>query len=333
MIGFTKALIGGFVLLIGSVASARGWPSTSVLDLSYRIDRPNYPVAAYRNISVPGFRSMVRKAFQASGFTFVSVDEQKDRSTIFRFSYNADLKMGPQPEIVLSADELPNGKKGCDPCFLRFAQIKNIAEIRTLPWMVQYNLSALLIPAIDQAYSILESSGREHSDPSYGFNYKRQWAGERNLFGNSFAGISLPKLKESVVSSYRNAGFIPIEGDTDPKSSNLELIFSFPIDPPKDSGAIYKVRIHSQFDADGNCHPCEIVEQYNPYQQLPPAGLSGILNRATLESRFTAARDAAYEGMRTGLQGYLRPRSVFLVPPKPAALGSPPPPATPPVVT
>ena len=41
MIGLTKALIGGFVLLIGSVASAQGWPSTSVLDLSYRIDRPN----------------------------------------------------------------------------------------------------------------------------------------------------------------------------------------------------------------------------------------------------------------------------------------------------
>ncbi|MDQ0013093.1 hypothetical protein J2W23_001472 [Variovorax boronicumulans] len=331
--GVGKALTGGFFLLGGLAASAQSFSLDSVLSLNYRFGQPAFPAAAYRNISAAEFRSMVRKAFQASGFTFIAVDEQKNKSTIIQFEFALDPKIGSKPKILVSTDELLDGRKKCNPCFLRFAQVSNAAEIGALPWMAQYDLSALLVPAIDKAYSNLESSGREHLDPSFGFGYKPQWKGELNRFGNSYTGISLPDLKELIFSAYRNAGFIPIDGDIDSKAPELGLTFSFPIDPAKDGGAVYKLSIRSQYDANGHCYPCEVDEQYNPYQRLPPAGLSGILNRATLESRFSAARSTAFENMRTDLARYLRPRSVFSVPVKPAPLGSPPPPPTPIVVT
>jgi hypothetical protein len=326
-------LISGSCLLIGLSANAQLQPWQNILYLHYKGGHSSFPAAAYRNISVAEFRSMVRKSFQASGFSLVSVEEQKDKSTIFRFNLSADPKTGPNAKISVSTDELLDGKKRCGPCFLRFAEINNVAEIGTLPWVAQYDLTALLIPAIDKAYSSIEASGREHLDSSFGFNYKPQWKGERNLLGNSYTGIGLPDLKEQIINAYRNAGFTPIESNNNSKT-RLELAFSFPLDPTKDSGGvIYKLDIAGQYEANGHCYPCEVVETYNPYQRLPPAGLSGVLNRATLGSRFSAARTAAYENMRIDLERYLRPRSEFSIPAKPAPLGSPPPPPTPIVVT
>jgi len=276
---------------------------------------------------------MVRKAFQEAGFVFVSAKEQKDKLTTIQFDLAINPKTEPTPTILASIDELLDGRKKCDPCFLRFTEISNEREIRALPWMMQYKVTSLLVPAIDKAYSNIESSGRTHLDPSFSFNYKPQWKGEQNLFGNSYTGISLTDLKDRVINAYRSAGFTPIESNTDPKSSELDLIFNFPIDLTKDGGAIYKLRIHSQFDSNGRCYPCEVTENYDPYQRLPPAGLSGVLDRATLESRFSTARSTAFENTRIDLERYLRPRSGFTVPIKPAPLGSPRPPPTPIVVT
>ena len=328
-----KVLVGGCLLLVGLAAFAQPQLSRSVLDLSYKVGRPTFPIAAYQNISVAEFRSMVSKAFQKSGFSFVAVGAQKNKSTVFEFKLDVDPKLRLVPTVLVSADELLDGRGKCNPCFLRFADIKNAQDFKALPWMAQYELSALLVPAIDNAYSTIESVGREHLDPSFRFNYKRQWEGEQNLFGNSFAGISLSSFKESIVRAYRSAGFIPIESEAADKASEFALAFSFPVDPAKDGGVVYKVRIRSQYDAEGHCYPCELTEYYDPYQQLPPAGFSGVLSRATLESRFTAARNAAYENMRIGLERYLRPRSVFSVPPKQAPLGSPRPPPAPIAVT
>jgi hypothetical protein len=322
-----KFLIGGFCLLIGLSANTQLQPWQNVLYLHYKGGHPTFPAAAYRNISVAEFRSMVRRSFQASGFSFVSAEEQKDKSTIFRFNLAADPQTGPSAKISASTDELLDGKKRCAPCFLRFTEINNAAEIGTLPWMAQYDLTALVMQGIDKAYSNIEASGREHLDSSFGFNYKPQWKGERNLLGNSYTGIGLPDLKERIVNAYRNAGFTPIEGKSNSKTG-LELTFSFPLDPTKDGGgAIYELGIAGQYDTNGHCYPCEVIEAYNPYQRLPPAGLSGVLNRATLESRFSAARSTAFENMRIDLERYLRPRSGFSIPDKPAPLGSPLPPA------
>jgi len=328
-----KALVGGCFLLAGLAAFAQPQlpPPRSALDLSYKVSRPVLPFAGYRNISVAEFRSMVSKAFQKSGFSFVAVNEEKTKSTVFEFRFDGDPKIELAPIVLVSADELLDRRRRCNPCFLRGTEIKNAREAKALPWMAQYNLSALLVPAIDNAYSAIESAGRESLDPSFRFSYKPQWEGEKNLFGNSFIGVGLPSLKENIVRAYRSAGFISVESEASPQASEVALTFSFPIDPAKDGGVVYKVRIYSQYDVDGRCYPCEITEHYDPYQQLPPAGLTGVLTRATLESRFTAARDAAYDSMRTELGRYLRPRAVFSIPPKPAPLGSPrppPPPAT-----
>ncbi|SFQ02686.1 hypothetical protein SAMN05443579_12025 [Variovorax sp. PDC80] len=328
---FCKALIGCCGLLAGLAAFAQQ-PLQGVLGLSYKIGRPSVPAAAYQKITVAEFRSMVSKAFQKSGFSLVAVDAQKNKSTIFQFRFDAYPKVEPKPMIFISADELPDERKRCNPCFLRFAEIRNASEFETLPWMTQYELSALLVPAIDNAYATIESNG--HRDPAWErFNYKRQWAGERNLFGNSFTGIEFSSLKEAVAGAYRNAGFIPVESLGGIRTPEDTLAFSFPVDPGKDGGAIYTLKLRRQYDADGRCYPCEVVEEYDPYQQLPPAGLSGIVGRATLESRFTAARSAAYEAMRADLERHLRPGSVFSIPPKQAPLGSPRPPPTPPIAT
>lgn len=331
--GIRQAFVGGCFLLAGLMAFAQSQPLRSVPDISYKIARPTFPVAAYRSIGVAEFRSMVGKAFQKAGFSLVVVDEQKGKSTVFQFRFDADPKSRLAPTVLVSADELPDSRRRCNPCFLRFAEIKNMQEIKALPWMAQYDLSARLVPAIDNAYSTIESVGREHLDPAFPFSYKRQWEGEKNLYGNSFVGISLPGLKEAVVRAYRSAGFVPIESELPARPSELALSFSFPVDPAKEGGVLYKVVIYSQYDAAGHCHPCEVAEQYDPYQQLPAAGLSGVLNRATLESRFTTARNAAFESMQAELGRHLRPRSVFSDPPKRAPLGSPPPPPTPPVAT
>ncbi|MGJ7524605.1 hypothetical protein [Variovorax sp. GB1P17] len=331
--GVCKAFIGGLCLLAGMAVFSQPRPPQSSSDLSYRIVRTPLPVAAYRNISAAEFRLMVRKAFQASGFSFISVDEQKNKSTINRFSLIVDPKIKFKPTILVSTDESLDSRRRCNPCFLRFTEVANASEIGELPWMTQYDLNALLIQAIDKAYSNIESSGRTYQDPSFSFSYKPQWAGEQNLFGNSYIGISLPDLKERIINAYRKAGFISIEKETNPKASELDMTFNFPIDPAKDGGAVYELIVRSQFDENGHCYPCEVIERYNPYQRLPPAGLSGVLDRATLESRFSAARTAAYESIRIDLERYLRPRSKFTVPSKPAPLGSPPLPPTPVIVT
>ncbi|MDQ0070543.1 hypothetical protein J2W34_002328 [Variovorax boronicumulans] len=331
--GVRKALIGGLCLLTG-VAAFSQWPSSGALDSSYKPGRSALPVATYRGMSTSEFRSMVRKAFQESGFTFVSANSQKDKPTVIRFELIINPKTEINPTILVSIDEsLLDSRRNCNPCFLRFTEISNEQEMKALPWMMQYKLTSLLLPAIDKAYSNIELSGRTHLAPSFSFNYKPQWKGEKNLFGNSYTGIGLPDLKERLINAYRSAGFTPIENDVNLKSSELDLIFSFPIDPAKDGGAVYKLKINSQFDANGHCYPCEITENYDPYQRLPPAGLSGVFDRATLESRFSAARSTAFENMRIDLESYLRPRSGFTVPAKLAPLGSPRPPPTPIAVT
>ena len=326
-----KTLLGGCCLLAALAVSAQQ-PLPGVLGLSYKIGQPAVPAAVYQKITVTEFRAMVSKAFQKSGFSLVVVEAQKNKSTIFQFRFDAYPKVEPKPMIFVSADELPDERKRCNPCSLRFAEIRNASEFERLPWMTQYELSALLVPAIDNAYATIESNG--HRNPEWErFNYKRQWAGERNLFGNSFTGIEFSSLKEAIASAYRNAGFILVENLGGIRTPEDTLAFSFPVDPGKDGGALYTLKVRRQYDANGRCHPCEVVEEYDPYQQLPPAGLSGIVGRATLESRFTAARSAAYETMRADLERHLRPGSVFSMPPKQPPLGSPRPPPTPPVAT
>lgn len=315
--------------LLSALTASAQYGGVNALELSYKVGRPTLAAAAYQNISVAEFRSLVRKAFESSGFVPTGVKEQKEKSTIYEFSFSGDAGALPTMRILVSAEELTDHRKRCNPCFLRFAEVANASDVGALPWMAQYDLSSRLVPAIDKAYAAIESSGRPFAQPSFKFNYKPQWTGEKNLFGNSFVDIALPELKERILRAYSNAGFVPGENDDNSKDSRTRLNFTFPIDPAGEGGAKYGVGILAQYDAQGRCHPCEIVEYYDPYQRLPPAGLSGVLNRATLESRFSAARNSAHENLRAELTSSLRPRSAFSGLAKVAPLGSPTPPMMP----
>ena len=162
--------------------------------------------------------------------------------------------------------------------------------------------------------------------------------------------MELPDLKTAIIDSYRAAGFTFVNDDQlDAAIGRSELEFSFPLDPDKGAGGVvYKVSLAAQFhdrNASGsgtssksssnssNCYPCEMSEAYDPYQQLPPAGLSGMTNRLSLEPRFAAARTLALERLKAATERYLRPGTLFLTPAKPAALGSPRPTIIPMAVT
>lgn len=293
------------------------------------------PVAIYRGIKVDEFRQLVIGAFEASGFSWVSIAKTEDGLLHYRFSYPAPSGTKTEPiALVLRVDENFDKNKRCANCFLRLARLPDASAIESLPWMAQYDLSSQIFPDIDRAFERIRVDGQKYMDASFGFNYKNQWQGERNRYGNSFSGVGLPELKAATVDAYRAAGFV-FSGDEQkqPNGSVSELNFTYPFDPNQPAGAIYKVVLASQLDASGNCYPCEMSESFDPHQALPAAGLGGMATRLTLESRFTAARTLAYEKLRSSTERYLRPRSVFTVPPKPAPLGSPRPAPMPMVVT
>ena len=149
---------------------------------------------------------------------------------------------------------------------------------------------------------------------------------------NSFVGVEPEDLIAKIIDAYRAAGFTFVkEEKIDSTASKLTL--SFPISQDQAEGVVYTIAVSSQFDARGRCYPCEISETYDPYQRLPAAGLSGIPNRLTLESRFSAARIQAFEALMSATGRYLRPGTVFTIPAKLAPLGSPRPQMLPAAVT
>lgn len=318
--------------LMGSVFGQTG---ASPFLLHYKAGPSSLPVAIYQGIGVDKFRKLVTGAFEASQFSLVDIEKTKDGVSQYSFSYPAPS--GGKAEsvtLVLKVDENLDRNKRCANCFLRLAALPEALAIQKLPWMAQYDLSSQILPAIDRAFDKIRIDGQKYMDPRFGFNYKSQWQGERNLFGNSFSGVGLPELKAATVDAYRAAGFVFTRAEqNNPNGGPSELSFVFPLDPDQPAGAVYKVFVYKQLDASGNCHPCEMSESFDPHQTLPAAGLSGMASRLTLESRFTAARTLAYEKLRNATERYLRPRSVFAVPPKPAPLGSPRPPIMPAVVT
>lgn len=294
------------------------------------------PVATYRGLKVGDFRQLVKSAFEGAGFTQATVTTTKEGAA--RYHFMAAVPVDSQLHriaVVVAADENADRNGRCAPCFLRLTTLPELAVLQKLPWLTQYELSSTLFPAIDQAYARIQRQGQAFMDASQGFSYRHQWQGERNLLENAFAGIDLPALQAATIEAYRAAGFVFV-GDMskDPAQGRSELVFSFPIDPDQASaGVVYKLSLWSQLDARGACATCEMREAYDPYQPLPPAGVSGMPARWTLESRFTAARALAFERLRDATARHLRPRTSFVVPPKPAPLGSPRPARAPIVVT
>lgn len=295
-----------------------------------------FPVAIYRNIRVQDLNRLLIDSFTESNFSLLAAKKDADGITAYQFSYPME-KNGKSASVVFAFKvdgTVVNGK--CMNCFLRWGQIQNEKDIANLPWMTQYDLSSRLYPDIDQAYASIKNKSLNYLDPQHGFDYKNAWGGERNRSGydNSYVKVKLPDLKREVARAFTDSGFILLR-DSNPAADAADsvLAFSFPIDGDRPGGVVYSIQFASQFDADGLCYPCEARPVYDPYQALPPAGLSAMPGRLTLASRFEAGLNSAYEKAGASTERYLRPRTQFIRPPKYAPPGSTRPPRNPPVVT
>jgi hypothetical protein len=324
-----------FIVAATFVGTAFGQDGYAPLLLHYTPRSTALPVAIYRNIKIDDLRTLVIGAFEGADFSLTSITRTKDGVAQFIFSYPMVLGSNSRNiALVLKLDENLDKDRRCERCFLRQALLTDVAGYTNLPWMTQYEASSRIFPDIDRAFAKIRTDGQKYMDAEVGFQYKNFWQGEKNLYGNSFSGISLTALKAATVDSYHAAGFVPMgEAQRTPDSVFSRLIFSFPIASDQTGGVVYEVLFASQFDASGSCNPCEMEELLDPYQQLPAAGLSGMASRLTLESRFSAARALAFDKLKDATERYLRPRSTFTVPPKSAPLGSPRPPMVMPAVT
>lgn len=325
------------LLVLGAalLGSAQAQSGPAPILLHPRSTASALPVATYQKLKVDDFGKLVTSAFEDAGFTLSTIKKTRQGAAHYHFVYAVPVEPDVHRiAVVVGADENADRNGRCASCFLRVAALPELATLQTLPWLTQYELSSRLFPAIDQAYARIQRRGQTFMDASEGFGYRDQWQGERNLLENAFAGIELATLKAATIESYRAAGFVFV-GDASKvlAQGHSELVFSFPIDSDPSVGVVYKVSLWSQVDARGACATCEMREAYDPYQRLPPAGVSGMPARLTLESRFTAARALAFERLRSATERYLRPRTEFMVPPKPAPLGSPRPSPLPVAVT
>lgn len=294
------------------------------------------PVAIYRDIRARDLNQLLVDSFSESNFSLLAAKKDADGATAYQFAYPVD-KTGKSDGVMFEFKvdgTVVNGK--CMNCFLRWGQIRNENDIAKLPWMAQYDLRGRLYPDIDRAYAAIKSKSGNYLDPQHGFDYKPMWSGERNRPGydNAYVKVKLPDLKRELVRAFTESGFVLLR-DSHPgaDASDSVLAFSFPVDGDKPAGVVYSIQVASQFDADGFCYPCETKPVYDPYQALPPAGLSAMPGRLTLASRFEAGLDSAYEKTGASTQRYLRPGTRFIRPPKPVPPGSTRPPRNPPVVT
>ena len=296
-----------------------------------QIGTPNaFPMAIYKSIKVQDLNQILIDSFVESGFTLLGAKKDADSATVFRFSYPVD-KNGKYGVVIFGFKvdgTVVNGR--CMNCFLRLGKIQDETDIGKFPWMVQYDLSSRLYPDIDQAYSSIKNKSLNYLDPQRGFDYKNAWDGERNrwAYNNAYVKVKLLDLKREWVRALTDAGFILLR-DSNPAAdaSDSVVAFSFPIDGDKPGGVVYSIQFRSQFDADGLCYPCEASPWYDPYQTLPPAGLSAMPGRLTLASRFEAGLNSAYEQIKVSTERNLRPRTQFVRPPKfvPPGSARPPP--------
>lgn len=277
------------------------------------------PLAIYSNIGADRLNQMLIDSFSEFHFSLFATRRDADGSTVFLFSYPVD-KNGKYGTVIyeLKVDGAIVKNK-CANCFLRWGRVLNERDIGKLPWMAQYDLSSRLYPDIDQAHASIKNKSLNYLDLQHGFDYKNMWGGERNRPGydNSYVNVKLLDLKRELVRAFTDSGFILLN-DSNPaaNASDSVLAFSFPTGGDRPDGVAYAVRLSSQFDADGLCYPCEAGLQYDPYQTLPPAGLSAMASRLTLASRFESGLNSAYDQIKASTERYLRPRTQFIRPPK-----------------
>ncbi len=293
-------------------------------------------IAIYKNIKIDDLKKSLVAVFAASNFSLVSTTQDKDYLVIYKFSYPVPDE-GASTQLILNIkiDGALDKKNRCALCFLRLGYVEKTAIPRALPWMTEYAFKRSLYPDLDKAYRTLFEKTASYVD-KLSINYHPLWDGEHNrqAYSNSYIGASFADLKQGIARAFEEAGFVvAAENGSKSPSRTDTLRLTFPYAPGQAVGATYTLGFYNQWDAEGNCFPCEVIEHHDPYQTLPAAGLTGMLERATLPSRFEAALALARDKMQTTTERYLRPGTVYFRPQISAPLGTPRPPPLPPVVT
>lgn len=307
------------------IPSAIAQTTSNPIDI-YKEPNPRaLPVAIYEKIPKEEFRKLIIVTLAENNFTFISTTEELEKEVTHNFLYSFySGEKFIKINVAIGTNENLDVKMKCVNCFLKLPKITNIQTIKSLPWLVQYDLMNSLFSDMDKMYASIKINGLRYMDKKFGFDYEKKWNGERNFsaFGNSLVDVNLLDLKQEVIKSYVNAGFLFIR-DKNINENTLTLIFNYPINVENKEGVVYGISFLNQLNDNKFCHPCEITETYDPHQKLPAVGILGVADRLTLESRFIAARARAFELLKNATSRYLRPRTTFVVPPKPAPLGSP----------
>lgn len=346
----TRAALGATAALCMATAAAKMRAPQNPLDLHPRGSNA-VAVAGYQGVKADAWRKQVQSAFERAGFVLKQTRKGPGGVLAYRFEKQVALSQGPRNvEVEVRIDGQVDAQGRCVSCFLRLADVQGLDEpprlspgdlareipakerLTALPWLDQYTLSRAIFPAMDQAYADMRTAGQAWQMPNMPFRYEPRWRGDSNVYQNAYAGQTPAQVKALIVGAWTAAGFVLVKESPVGTDGTL-LEFSFPTSANSAEGVAYPIRLIHQVDAKGLCQTCETQDEFNPHQNLPPAGLAGMRDRLSLQSRFSAARKLAYDKLKAASEGQLRSGSTFLTPPEPAALGSPAPRVLPPAVT
>lgn len=341
--------LGATAALCMATAAAKMRVPQNPLDLHPR-GSDAVAVAGYQGVKADAWRKQVQSAFERAGFALKQTRKGPGGVVAYRFEKQVALSQGPRNvEVEVRTDGQVDAQGRCVACFLRLADVQGLdaparlspGEVRetpakerltALPWLDQYTLSRAIFPALDQAYADMRTAGQAWQMPNMPFRYEPRWRGDSNVHQNAYAGQTPAQLKALIVGAWTAAGFVLVK-ELPVGTNEIRLEFAFPMSKNSAEGVAYPIRLVLQTDAQGLCQTCETQDEFNPHQSLPPAGLAGMRDRLSLQSRFSAARKLAYDKLKAASEGQLRSGSTFLTPPEPAALGSPAPRVLPPAVT
>ena len=342
----TAALSATAALCVATAAAKMRAPQNP-LDLHPR-GSDAVAVAGYQGVKADVWRKQVQSAFERAGFVLQQTRKGPGGLLAYRFEKQVALSQGPRSvEVEVRTDGQVDAQGHCVTCFLRLTNVQGLDEPRpqtpdayvraaerlvVLPWLDQYALSRTIFPAIDQAYADMRTAGQAWQMPNMPYRYEPRWRGDSNVHQNAYAGQTPAQVKALIVGAWTAAGFVLVK-ELPIGTDEIRLEFSFPMSKNLAEGVAYPIRLINQTGANGLCQTCETQDVFDPHQSLPPAGLAGMRDRLSLQSRFSSVRKLAYDKLKAASEGQLRSGSTFLTPPEPAALGSPAPRVLPPAVT
>lgn len=316
----------------------------AVLSTFCMADVPMKPAAlalsSYKGIGLGTFEKTVLSGLTAEGFVLDSTNRERDKdgqhNILMKFKYPLPIgDTSAPPLIVVKVDGTLDRSGNCVLCFLRGPYIEDHRALMKSSWMERYELRFQVNSRLDKSVSRVQGDLLKFAQ-NPAITTETYWTGEENTEkdSNSFIVLSPAELKAKLVTQLSSAGFVFIDESNPWKLENsVFLNFIYPYTTGERMGAKYEIIINSQLDKNGNCYPCEVRESFDPYQNLPAPGLAGVLDRATISTRFYSSLSAAQDQMQSTLSQYLRPKTQFFRLKSSVTLGTPRPRPRPLVVT